>query len=99
MRVLHAAALTTAALFLASITSAQGLGDAAAREKEKRNATPAKPARVYTDHEVAATPTSPSPDAAPEATPAGEGADTTAGGGEPGAGAGAPARRRARPTR
>jgi hypothetical protein len=69
MRVFHAAALTAAAMLLASIGSAQGLGDAAAREKEKRKATPAQPAKVYTDREVATTPTSPQLDDDPEATP------------------------------
>src|SRR4030042_1218705 len=34
MRVVHAAALTAAALLLASVASAQGLGDAAARGRE-----------------------------------------------------------------
>jgi hypothetical protein len=52
MRVVHAAALTAAALLLASVASAQGLGDAAAREREKRKAVPAKPAKVYTESDV-----------------------------------------------
>lgn len=52
MRVVHAAALTAAALLLASVASAQGLGDAAAREKEKRKAVPAKPAKVYTEGDI-----------------------------------------------
>jgi hypothetical protein len=52
MRVVHAAALTTAALLLASVASAQGLGDAAAREREKRKAAPAKPAKVYTEGDI-----------------------------------------------
>ncbi len=56
MRVVHAAALTAAALLLTSITSAQGLGDTAAREREKRKAAPAKPVKVYTDQEVASSP-------------------------------------------
>jgi hypothetical protein len=56
MRVLHAAALTMAALFLASITSAQGLGAAAAREKERRNTPSDKPVKVYTDKDVATAP-------------------------------------------
>lgn len=50
MRVVHAAALTLAALLLASVASAQGLGDVAAREKEKRKA--AKPAKVYTEGDI-----------------------------------------------
>ena len=52
MRVVHAAALTMVALVLASVASAQGLGDAAAREREKRKATPAKPAKVYTEGDI-----------------------------------------------
>jgi len=52
MRVVHAAALTAAALVLASFASAQGLGDAAAREREKRKATPVKPAKVYTESDI-----------------------------------------------
>lgn len=76
MRVFHAAALTAAAMLLASITSAQGLGTAAAREREKRSSAPAKPVKVYTDREVASTPTSVVD--APQATPAAGG---SAGGG------------------
>jgi len=52
MRLVHAAALTAAALLLASVASAQGLGDAAAREREKRKATPAKPGKVYTEGDI-----------------------------------------------
>lgn len=52
MRVVHAAALTAAALVLASVASAQGLGDAAARERDKRKAEPAKPAKVYTEGDI-----------------------------------------------
>jgi hypothetical protein len=52
MRVVHAAALTVAALMLASVASAQGLGDAAARERERRKAAPAKPTKVYTDSDI-----------------------------------------------
>jgi hypothetical protein len=52
MRVVHASALTAAVLLLASVASAQGLGDAAAREKEKRKAAPAKPAKVYTEGDI-----------------------------------------------
>src|SRR5512138_868559 len=69
MRVIHSAALTAAALLLASITSAQGLGDAAAREKAKRQASPAKPTKVYTDQEVASSPTT-SADLPAESAPA-----------------------------
>ena len=52
MRVVHAAALTAAALVLASVASAQGLGDTAARERNKRKAEPAKPAKVYTEGDI-----------------------------------------------
>jgi hypothetical protein len=52
MRLVHAAALTVAALLLASVASAQGLGDAAAREREKRKAVPAKPGKVYTETDI-----------------------------------------------
>jgi hypothetical protein len=52
MRVLHAAGLTAAALVLASVASAQGLGDVAAKEKQKRKAEPAKPAKVYTESDI-----------------------------------------------
>jgi len=51
MRLLHAAAFTGAALLLASAASAQGLGDAAAKEKQKRKAAP-KLAKVYTDDNI-----------------------------------------------
>jgi hypothetical protein len=63
MRVVHAAALTAAALLLASVASAQGLGDAASREREKRKTTPAKPAKVYTEGDIGgSTPASATPD-------------------------------------
>jgi hypothetical protein len=52
MRLVHAAALTVAALLLASAASAQGLGAAAAKEKEKRKAASAKPAKVYTEGDI-----------------------------------------------
>jgi hypothetical protein len=51
MRLVHAGALAAAALLLASVASAQGLGDAAAREKEKRK-TSAKPAKVFTESDL-----------------------------------------------
>jgi len=90
MRLVHAAALTVAALLLASAASAQGLGDVAAREKEKRKTTPAKPAKVYTEGDiglgpatapVSATPAQPaaSGDAAAGAKPAGEAGAATEG--------------------
>jgi hypothetical protein len=52
MRVVQAAALTAAALLLASFASAQGLGSAAAREKEKRKTTGTAPAKVYKDGDL-----------------------------------------------
>jgi hypothetical protein len=52
MRVVHAAALAVAALLVASVASAQGLGDAAAREREKRKASQTKPAKVYTEDDI-----------------------------------------------
>jgi hypothetical protein len=52
MRLVHAAAVSVAALLLASAASAQGLGAAAAKEKEKRKATSAKPAKVYTEGDI-----------------------------------------------
>jgi len=66
MRVVHAAALTAAALLLASIASAQGIGDAAARERERKKTTAAhaKPAKVFTDSDL------PTPSTPAEAAPA-----------------------------
>jgi len=67
MRVLHAAGLTAAVLVLASVASAQGLGDVAAKEKQKRKAEPAKPAKVYTETDIgpSMTPVSTVPESAP----------------------------------
>jgi len=88
MRLVHAAALTVAALLLASAASAQGLGDVAAREKEKRKTTPAKPAKVYTEGNIGSSmaPLSPTPaepaapgDAAAGAKPKGEAGAATEG--------------------
>jgi len=86
MRVVHAATLTVVVLLLASVASAQGIGDKAAQEKAKRSAAPAKPAKVYTESDIgpSMTAASSTPDlpatadekaAAPaDGTPAGEGA-------------------------
>ena len=52
MRVVHAAALTAAALLFTSVASAQGLGDAAAAARQKRKAEPAKPTKVYTEGDI-----------------------------------------------
>jgi len=75
MRVVHATALTAAALLLASVASAQGLGDAAAREREKRKAAPAKPAKVYTEGDIGPSmaPVSATPELPPSTEPAGGG--------------------------
>lgn len=51
MRFLHAASLTGAVLLLASLASAQGIGEVAAKEKQKRKASP-KTAKVYTDDSI-----------------------------------------------
>jgi hypothetical protein len=51
MRLLHAATLTGAVLLLASVASAQGIGEAAAKEKQKRKASP-RTAKVYTDDSI-----------------------------------------------
>jgi hypothetical protein len=68
MRLFHAAALTAAALLLGSLASAQGLGDAAAKEKQKRKTSP-KTAKVYTDDNIGRSmaPVSSSDQAAPAA--------------------------------
>jgi hypothetical protein len=52
MRLLRAATLGGAALvLLASVASAQGIGEAAAKEKQKRKASP-KSAKVYTEDSI-----------------------------------------------
>jgi hypothetical protein len=67
MRLLNAATLGGAALvLLASVASAQGLGEAAAKEKEKRKATP-KAAKVYTEDSIGR---SMAPVSSADATPA-----------------------------
>ncbi len=86
MRLVHTAAVTVAALLLASAGSAQGLGDVAAREKQKRKAAPAKPAKVYTESDIghSAAPASATPelpataDAAAAAQGQGEGGKSAA---------------------
>jgi hypothetical protein len=86
MRVVHAAALTAAALLLTSIASAQGIGDTAARERDKRKTgeTP-KPKKVFTDSDLGTPSTeapaseAPASDAAGAGTPAnGQSADAKA---------------------
>ena len=75
MRVIQAAALTAAALLLTSVASAQGLGDAATREREKRKAEPGKPAKVYTESDIgqSVAPVSATPDLSATADPAAAG--------------------------
>jgi hypothetical protein len=51
MRLLHAATLTGAVVLLASVAAAQGIGEAAAKEKQKRKAS-TKTAKVYTDDSI-----------------------------------------------
>jgi len=82
MRVVQAAALTAAALLLTSVASAQGLGDAAAREKAKRKADPAKPTKVYTEGDIgqAMAPVSTTRDLPATNTPATAGGLPTTGG-------------------
>jgi hypothetical protein len=62
MRVLNCAGLAVAALLLASIASAQGLGDAAARERDKRKTGAApKPAKVFTETDLGPASSAPVP--------------------------------------
>ena len=68
MRVVTCAGLATVAVLLASIASAQGLGDAAARQKEKRTATAAPKPKVYTEKDLG--PASSTPSAGTAAAPA-----------------------------
>ena len=70
MRVLNCAGLAVAALLLASVASAQGLGDAAARERDRKKAGAAsKPAKVYTETDLGPASSAPVPvvDNAPKA--------------------------------
>lgn len=71
MRVVKCAGLAAAALLLASIASAQGLGDAAARERDKKKAAKAaKPAKVYTQTDLGPASSAPVPAVATAAAPA-----------------------------
>jgi hypothetical protein len=84
MRVVCCAGITAAAVLLASVASAQGLGDAAAREREKRKAAPATKAKVFTESDLgpaSSTPVASEPTGeAPAAT-----ADAAQGAAKPGA--------------
>jgi hypothetical protein len=51
MRLLPAATLTGAVILLASVASAQGIGEAAAKEKQRKKAS-TKTAKVYTDDSI-----------------------------------------------
>lgn len=84
MRGAHVAVVAATALLFAAFASAQGLGDAAAREKEKRTEEKTegkKPAKVYTQDDLGA---SVAPAGAPDSVSAGdEAAEGTSGeGGE-----------------
>jgi len=63
-------ALAALVLGLASTAAAQSLGEAARREKERRSAEPGKAARVFTDEDLAARRSGPSPPARPAEEPA-----------------------------
>jgi hypothetical protein len=82
MRVIHAAGLTAAALLLASVASAQSLGDAAAAAREKRKTEPAKPAKVYTEGDIgpAMAPASTTRDLPPSNAPSTSGSASGSGG-------------------
>lgn len=72
MRAPHVVALAAAALLLAPLASAQGIGDVAAREKEKKKQAKtqgqAKPPKVYTESDLGeAAPSAPAPVTEPEA--------------------------------
>ena len=74
MRLVHAAALAGAVLMLASVASAQGIGDAAAKEKEKRKSS--APAKVYTESDIGGQSVAAPPSAAEPAPAAGAGTAT-----------------------
>ena len=78
MRLLSAATLTGAVLLLASVSSAQGIGDAAAKEKQKRKASP-KTAKVYTDDSIGRSLAPMTSTDQPAAAPAGAAAAPAAG--------------------
>lgn len=52
MRGVHVATLAAVGLLLGSLASAQGLGEVAAREKQKRKATGTTDAKVYTEGDL-----------------------------------------------
>jgi len=75
MRGVHVATLVAVGLLLGSFASAQGLGDVAAQEKQKRQASGAAEAKVYTEGDLGP---SMAPVAVPETLPAAEGETPTA---------------------
>lgn len=78
MRGVHVAVLAAAGLLLGSLASAQGLGDAAAREKQKRKAEPTE-SKVYTESDLGP---SVAPVGLPETLPAAPAGDDGEGDGE-----------------
>ena len=86
MRVLHAATLVAAALLAGSVVSGQSLGEAAAREREKRKGKPT-PGKVFTESDlrsaggVVSAPAAGDAGAAPAAEGLPKGADAGAAGG------------------
>jgi len=74
MRLVHAAALAAGALLLASAVGAQGIGDAAAKEREKRKTGATKPVKVFNDSNLgnSSAAAEPAPADASGATPAGD---------------------------
>jgi hypothetical protein len=67
MRGIHVATLAAVALLLGSVASAQGLGEVAAQEKEKRQASGVTEPRVYTEGDLGP---SVAPVAVPQSLPA-----------------------------
>jgi hypothetical protein len=82
MRVVTCAGLTAAAVLLASIASAQGLGDVAAREKEKRKAAAPKKAKVYKESDLGSASSTPASTPAVDPAPAGDAAKAAGPAGE-----------------
>jgi hypothetical protein len=67
MRVVHVTILAVAALLVGGVASAQGLGDAAAREKQKRQSEETAQGKVYTEDDLGP---SMAPVAVPQTLPA-----------------------------
>ena len=75
MRGVHVAALAAVGLLLGSLASAQGLGDVAAKEKQRRKASGSTPSKVYTEGDLGP---SMAPVAVPETLPPAGGETPTA---------------------